>query len=574
MGPSDGSSLLLDVIKDFYSRVSDFDNSHGNFNRGFLKIYKKNEEKLLSSLESNWNVNLSKDNRGYIFAKSTPKKTGKQKLHCEVETCKKPYTNATSLQRHLKSAHSIVKIVPKPRVTCRLCCTSILEDQICKHLRDKHKKSKPEGSEFRGFESWDTGRTWAVCWRKDGEADPKSLQIDSKDDDIKQTISDAKKKDEVVNDEAGEPSKVKAIKEVGEPSKLRSDSSVNDEFCDDNHYHVAVEHAKIDEDCDDEDYNYYNSNCHLLPVTEKPTNNNDEDFEMDDVFVGEDHEYNKFHDEIKKVDDDEDVDDPDEFTKNRINNKVARYKKRNNLPENDLCSLDGNKDFIEDFSRYVRKGAKSTNPNLSTLASMTGQLFRWKNSWLRYESEKDPSFRMSKLIIFHDRDQLIQLQNPTKWTETVAGADGKQNAIDRKQMFKAHHKLQEYLLEKLNEHEEGNELLDMVWKEKLMSKIKKIKEDVDRSGVWGLLNSQIETNKRKKDAAREVVNPGKSMKEANANQVYFNSETFRVRADRMEKIFRDAVDKEKSDAKKKIGVKNFNAYGNFARHILGRFIQM
>ena len=67
--------------------------------------------------------------------------------------------------------------------------------------------------------------------------------------------------------------------------------------------------------------------------------------------------------------------------------------------------------------------------------------------------------------MFSDRDKLVQLQNPTKWTETVDGQDGKQNPIDRKQMFKAHRKLQEYVLEKLNDHEEGNELLDMVWKD-------------------------------------------------------------------------------------------------------------
>ena len=137
-------------------------------------------------------------------------------------------------------------------------------------------------------------------------------------------------------------------------------------------------------------------------------------------------------------------------------------------------------------------------------------------------------------------------------------------------MFKAHRKLQEYVLEKLNDHEEGNELLDMVWKEKLIDKIKKIKEDIDRSGVWGFLNNLIGTNKRRTDAAKEVINPNKSMKEASSNQVYFNSEKYNERAERMEKIYQDAVEKEQAGAKKKIGVKNFNDYGNFARHVLGR----
>ena len=221
---------------------------------------------------------------------------------------------------------------------------------------------------------------------------------------------------------------------------------------------------------------------------------------------------------------------------------------------------------------FVKKGSKSANPKFSTLASVTGHLFRWKNSWLQHESKKDPSFRLSRLITFHERDQLIQLQNPTKWTETVAGEDGKQNPIDRKQMFKAHRKLQEYVLEKLNEHEEGNELLDMVWKEKLTDKIKKIKEDIDRSGVWGFLNNLIGTNKRRTDAAKEVINPSKSMNEANSNQVYFNSQEYKVRAERMEKVYQDAVEKEKAGGKKKIGVKNYNDYGNFARHVLGRNI--
>ena len=140
LGNSDGSSLILDAIKNFYESVSAFDSSHGGLNRGYLKISKKNRDKLLASLELDWNSKLNKDNRGYIFAKSTPKKTEKRTLNCDVETCKKTYTNPTSLQRHLKSAHAIVRNVEKPRVTCRLCCTSILEDKIAKHLHDVYKK--------------------------------------------------------------------------------------------------------------------------------------------------------------------------------------------------------------------------------------------------------------------------------------------------------------------------------------------------------------------------------------------------------------------------------------------------
>ena len=533
LGSSDGGSLFLDGLEHFLVKASEFDNSHGGNNKGFLKLFVKNRDKLLASLELEWNVKLNRDNRGYIFAKSTPKKTEKPTLNCDVETCEKSFTNPTSLQRHLKSAHSIVRNVAKKRVTCRLCCTSILEDQIARHLRDVHKKTKPdEESLFRGFESWDTGRTWSVVWRKDGEPDPQGPRKENVITQKRDDLDDGKKeKDDTAT-------------HVGEPSKLRIDSNLVDEVCDDVDYN-QISNLDIVENVFDEDPQ------HLVEHASQ-------------------HEDEETLKEIRELDGDVEKDDPEEFTMIRLNNKLARFKKRNDLPENDPCSLDGNRDFIEDFSRFVKKGATSTNPNLSTISNMTGHLFRWKTSWLRFEIKKDPSFRLSRLVMFSDRDQLVQLQNPTKWTETVAGEDGKQNPIDRKQMFKAHRKLQEYVLEKLNDHEEGNELLDMVWKEKLIDKIKKIKEDVDRSGVWGFLNNLIGTNKRKQDAAREVVNPNKSMKGANSNQVYFTSEKFKIRAERMEKIYQDAIEKEKAGSKKKIGVKNYNEYGNYARHILGR----
>ena len=94
-------------------------------------------------------------------------------------SCSKDYKNARVYEDHLKSAHQIIKTVPKPRIACRLqhqgqnIVQSIQWDQMGSHLLRVHKISKPSGLHFfRGFESHDNGDTCTVVWRRRGEEDP------------------------------------------------------------------------------------------------------------------------------------------------------------------------------------------------------------------------------------------------------------------------------------------------------------------------------------------------------------------------------------------------------------------
>ena len=266
------------------------------------------------------------------------------------------------------------------------------------------------------------------------------------------------------------------------------------------------------------------------------------------------------------VEEDSDVEDEDseEYTQRRLQNKRNRYQKRRNT------SFDGNpaddasnKLFIEDFVQHVVRNSSSMNNNSSTVSLSTSLLFRHDDSFLVYTKKKDPTFSLSKLICFQDEENFVELKDPSSWIDDISGEDGRQNPIRRKEMYKAYKRLISFVLKELGNADFGTDLMSLLRRDKMKNNLKDIGEEINQSKRWSNLQAIIDQEHREVQKAKDIVKPNERFNEVKANKTYFASEAFKERVRKNEKIWESAVTTNKAP-----GAKDFDAIGNFARHLL------
>ena len=154
--------------------------------------------------------------------------------------------------------------------------------------------------------------------------------------------------------------------------------------------------------------------------------------------------------------------DEEDFTLKRLKNKAGRFKKRENPEVPALPDLPKNKPFIEGFVKYILQNADSNNEKNPTVSATTGKLFRHSNCWLNYQIKKNSNFSLDQLTCFHDESNLVQLKDPSGWIDEIAGEDGKQNPIQRKEMFKSYKRLIQYILKLLGNEDFGSDILSIL----------------------------------------------------------------------------------------------------------------
>ena len=266
------------------------------------------------------------------------------------------------------------------------------------------------------------------------------------------------------------------------------------------------------------------------------------------------------------LEEDSDVEDEDseEYTQRRLLNKRNRYQKRRNT------SFDGNpaddasnKLFIEDFVQHVVRNSSTMNNNSSTVSLSTSLLFRHDDSFLVYTKKRNPTFSLSNLICFQDEENFIELKDPSSWIDDISGEDGRRNPIRRKEMYKAYKRLCSFVLKELGNADFGTDLMSLLRRDKIKNNLKDIGEEINQSKRWSNLQKIIDQDHREVQKAKDIVKPNERFNEEKANQTYFASETFKERVRKNEKIWENAVTTNKAP-----GAKDFDALGNFARHLL------
>ena len=262
-------------------------------------------------------------------------------------------------------------------------------------------------------------------------------------------------------------------------------------------------------------------------------------------------------------DSDVETDDEDEFTFTRLRNKMDRYRQRNNpdkvLDEN----LPENKGFIDKFVAHIRKTSTTQNKKSSTISLSTSLLFRHEDSLLVYRKKKNPSFSLDRLLCINDQSRFLELKDPSTWIDEISGEDGRDNAIRRKEMYKAYKRLCRYVLKQLGDTDtDTTDYVALFRRDKIRNNLKDILEDIDKNKTWTKLQRIVDSDRVEIQKAKATIDPDHKHNAAKANKTYFASHEFKNRLGKCDQIW------EKSLASNKISGQDFNTIGNFSRHLL------
>ena len=121
--------------------------------------------------------------------------------------------------------------------------------------------------------------------------------------------------------------------------------------------------------------------------------------------------------------------------------------------------------------------------------------------------KKNPSFSLDQLLCFKDESRYVELKNPDSWIGQISGEDGRQNAVRRKEKYKAYKRLCLFVLKHLLAEDFGSDLLSLVRRDKIRSNLKDISEEINTSKTWSNLQSIIDQERRDKQKAMGIIHP-------------------------------------------------------------------
>ena len=265
-----------------------------------------------------------------------------------------------------------------------------------------------------------------------------------------------------------------------------------------------------------------------------------------------------------EADSDVDPDDSAEFTEMRLANKKKRYKTREErtLGETEPSMLPENQAFIEEFRSFVSKKGVSDNPDQNTFKKSDGILYRHDDSWLKFMVNKKPGFKLNHLVTFDQKDQFVEMKDPQSWLDTIAGPTGNKDPSRQREMLKSHKQLRDYVARKLSDADLGGDYQDLWWKDKIQKNLEQITKNIAERGLFGKLKDLIKIEFTEKQISREVLCPNKNVNEVKANSVYFASEQFLAREEKINAIWKMAMETNS------ISEKDYNEVLNFSRHVL------
>ena len=296
---------------------------------------------------------------------------------------------------------------------------------------------------------------------------------------------------------------------------------------------------------DDDDY----SKVHIEDDSSSKYHVNDDP--LDKIVFEEDpvDKYLKKEDKFFVVDetkvDDLYVEDSDEFKRKLLDNRHERYSLRNlDLQENDIAKLPVNEEFLEDLDDYLKTVKYTANSrNAENVRGKTrGHIGTHPHSLLRYETDLDPEFNLSRLICFTNPGQLIELKDPMTWIrKQIGGDDGRQNPSMQKELLKAYSRVRDYVLFKLQNTNMGSGYQDLQRKRDLRQNIEDIEDNLKRNNTWRQLESLVKNEANKVKTAKAQQNPTRANDEANCVPNWFKSDVFEGLLRDHLKVYEDAT---------------------------------
>ena len=539
-----------------------------------------------------------------VFYKFSPLGQTREKIKCPYPPCKKSYQLVRSLNEHISSKHpgqQPFKEVSDPRGHCKLpskkdeteqCGGSFKPDQINRHLKDVHKVPIPDGMHLRGWKSKDNGKTWeAVFLNKDDpdpdyeifiyEASEPSEEIDAEpvvkeippliladneeaaDNDKKQEAADNDKKQGAVNvdekHEAASAFEKDAGLETTEPVEVRIGKRKREESTSEEDSVKDVEKEKnprslhfyeVNDEFESEVSEMEHSQrCKVSrALFVSPT------VSVLSVSVGDE------EDIIIDLDTDNYAENGDSllYTRGRILQKQQRYEKRDQVDLSLLKDKIGNIEVFEDFKQHLLRKTvlKSDEKETSTIKKILGHIVLYGDSLVNHESEKDPDFRLQKLIDF--KGECLELDHPLDWiTSTCENHPGR--GIEK---LKAHAAFRSYLLHKLAKEKMTGNMELMTRKMCLKEGLEGISKSIADDGLYNQYQTLYQNEREEIKAARYALDPAQSGKASRSVQTWNESSTAKDLSTQWEAIYLEAKKKQK------IKAKDFNGFGNYVRFLL------
>ena len=545
-----------------------------------------------------------------IYKDVSPKEQG-DKIKCQF--CVKTFDLVKSLIRHMKQKHPAEVIDPElknqdDRITCRLCNNNTkfkhTRDQIGRHLATVHGVKKPHNKSFlKGWATGNDGIIWKAVFRASYEQDPPT-------DTLVETVRD---RNISLFGCTFEPEECNIFSLEGENEKQKIDVdeddldvglAVNmdifqqdviekedlDQFIAENN----VDHHEKDEESQVSEGEVGGSSrrCLLEENLSKPASSvvarklfdvvvRDKDegrlVNVDRAGSRSDQDKKKISFSVKevKIDDDISVDDgqvdsdhedgdAEKFTEERMSRKLIRQENRSKPQEIvDLDKLPHNAGFIERFEKWMnnRKLDTSNTPEkLSTLRKQKGHLFTYHDSYLVFETKKDPLFSLDRLVN-PKREDFLEISNPLNvegWISSL-NEGGKQQPIRRKECLKVHARLREFLEEELSETNFGKTSEDYIRKEGVLKHLREITNKITKGRTFRTLDRLEKEEKVTKAQAKKVIYPNNDFNEAKSVVKWFKSE----QAQQEEKEAMDIYDKAIKGGN--VCGKEFCKFGNWVR---------
>ena len=500
------------------------------------------------------------------YKAATPKEEG-VKIKCNF--CTKEFESGKALKKHCKLKHpdEIVDygkdLDSQYRVSCKLCYgnkSKYPKDQIARHINQVHNiKKQNSKAVFKGWMSGN-GATWKPVFLASHEqVPPPTMEVEVPDDMDLTYFGHILKPDEYTchntddptgfDDDSTESEESRDETHSPQPgsSKMCSaDINTSPELLQSDPVQVENQTKENDsEQCKDGEKTVIGIR-HTCPLEEEVGKHPSkavsrklfDEVNEDNILLIEDiprvaaFSGNNIEDRYEgSEDEDSDYEhgDGEEFTAKRMSRKADRQKNRNHTQQKiELDKMEKNSRIINRFEKYInnKKMDTSQDPSkLSTLRKQKGHLFTYHDSLLSFETNKDPLFNLERLTNPLS-DDFLELDDPTAvdgWMRSMAGENGKEQPSRRKDALKAHARFRDFLYEELFGADFGNDTRDILKRDLVLKKLKKISTQLKHDHVFRSLGDLEAAEKNEKSQAKKTLYPNNDHNEATCVVKWFDS---------------------------------------------------
>lgn len=257
------------------------------------------------------------------------------------------------------------------------------------------------------------------------------------------------------------------------------------------------------------------------------------------VFVAE--AVDQMKDLPEEIDSDWENGDSAEFTKQRMARKAERQEARNYISTSNLLEKDGNIDFISRYKNYIanRKlcGISSKGKKKEENDKYFGHLFKYSDSFLSYESAKNPEFNLSRLLCFQEED-FLHLASPLDWIKETCP-----NYPSRaEEKLKSHSVIREFIQSCVENVNFGGSIEGMLKRTLILEGLAKITKDIASRSIYAELKQAIRVETTEKRHAKLTLNPSEAVNVANAVANWNKSEEGKAKELEFKKIYEDSMD--------------------------------